>query len=478
MPVRRALFTALCSFVTSYAMEATAQVSRLMVSAYDNVVQLDFSTAPPTVLYTGVGGGFEGTAHAEDINGNLIFWVQATGIFDANNTLMPGSVGMFANPSSAEINICPIPGDPDRYYVLYNAETCSGLYYSIVDMTLNGGLGDVVELNTPIDQSASYSEGLEIIRIPCTDSLWFMAFDCNAGLVRFSVTTAGINNGTLLQNFLPPGGYDGRGELDYHQGRLGMAFAWTNTTFWAEFDPATGELSDFNSLAVGPAVSCYGLEFSPDGTYGFVSSWYDMSGSDNFFVVDPAAGSVVGSHVLSDDAGNASSLGEIELGPDGNLYMAMDFSNAVKVIHNANTPATLSFSEIATTSQIALGMDDPIQSDLSGIVIDPGVIEVDPFIPNVFSPNGDEYNDRFKVGNVIPELVSYHLMMVYNRWGREVHRSTNVEQGWDGRINGVDAADGVYFYFIDLSYSVVGCHGEPLGSRTIPRQEGWVQLVR
>lgn len=465
------------------ALPVRSQVKSLMVSCYDNVLRLDFSTAPPSIIYTGVGGGFEGSAHAEDIDGNMIFWAQATGMYDATNTLMPGSVGMFANPSSAEINICPVPGDPDRYYVIYNAETCTGLYYSIVDMTLNGGLGDVTDLNTPITTTGQYAEGLEIVRIPCAaDSVWFLAFNCDEGLYRFTVTTTGFTNPTLLQSYVPPFSYDGRSELDYHLGHVGMAFAWTNATFLADFDPTTGALSNFNEVIMPFPSSggdgMYGMEFSPDGTHAYTSRWYYQS-DPNFFVLDLATMSVVQSlHITPDGAPFFTSLGEIELGPDGNLYMAIDGSNVVKVIQNSNTPATLAFSEIVTTSQVALGMDDPIQSDLSGIVVDPGVIELDPFFPNVFSPNGDGENDEYRVGNVNFDYVSYFLMKVFNRWGQEIFRGTNAKQGWDGKGDGGEAPDGVYYYIVDISYEVVGCHGELVGARTIPTEKGWVQILR
>jgi hypothetical protein len=306
----------------------------------------------------------------------MIFWVQATGMYDVNNTLMPGSVGMFANPSSAEINICPIPGDPDRYYVIYNAETCTGLFYSIVDMTLNGGLGDVTDLNTPITTTGNYAEGMEIVRIPCSaDSLWYLAYNCNEGLERFAVTSAGFGTPTLLQSYIAPSGYDGRSELDYHNGHVGMAFAWTNATFVGDFDPTTGNLSNFDEVVMPYPSSGgdgqYGMEFSPNGQYAYTSRWY-YQGTPNFFVIDMATHTVIDQYTEGPDAGGFfTSLGEIELGPDSNLYMSIDGSNVVKVIHNANTPSSLSFTEILTASQVALGMDDPIQSDLSGIIVDP-----------------------------------------------------------------------------------------------------------
>ncbi|MFW6019802.1 MAG: gliding motility-associated C-terminal domain-containing protein [Bacteroidales bacterium] len=66
-------------------------------------------------------------------------------------------------------------------------------------------------------------------------------------------------------------------------------------------------------------------------------------------------------------------------------------------------------------------------------------------IPNVFTPNGDGYNDRF-----IPEtqnIIDFE-MIIYNRWGKKVFMTQDMQNGWDGKINGQPAAEGTYFYVI------------------------------
>jgi gliding motility-associated-like protein len=70
------------------------------------------------------------------------------------------------------------------------------------------------------------------------------------------------------------------------------------------------------------------------------------------------------------------------------------------------------------------------------------------FIPNNFSPNGDDVNDFFMpVGEGIK---SYHIT-IFNRWGQQVYGSYDYENGWDGRDNsGNKVMPGAYFYNIDL----------------------------
>ncbi|MFT5513721.1 MAG: gliding motility-associated-like protein [Bacteroidia bacterium] len=66
-------------------------------------------------------------------------------------------------------------------------------------------------------------------------------------------------------------------------------------------------------------------------------------------------------------------------------------------------------------------------------------------IPTGFSPNSDGLNDVFK-----PTLVNYqdYTLSVYNRWGEEMFRTEDVNQGWDGEYNGETVPNGIYLYSI------------------------------
>ena len=69
-------------------------------------------------------------------------------------------------------------------------------------------------------------------------------------------------------------------------------------------------------------------------------------------------------------------------------------------------------------------------------------------VPNAFTPNDDGLNDYFIPVFEGVEVVKY-LMLVYDRQGRLVFKSTNPMHGWDGRdFNGMDCPSGVYVYYI------------------------------
>ncbi|MEL6971270.1 MAG: gliding motility-associated C-terminal domain-containing protein, partial [Bacteroidota bacterium] len=74
------------------------------------------------------------------------------------------------------------------------------------------------------------------------------------------------------------------------------------------------------------------------------------------------------------------------------------------------------------------------------------------FIPNVFSPNEDGLNDSFfpQFDDSI-EILEYELQ-VFDRWGNQLFTSQNVSEGWRGRSRGDLLPQGVYVFFIDITY--------------------------
>lgn len=91
------------------------------------------------------------------------------------------------------------------------------------------------------------------------------------------------------------------------------------------------------------------------------------------------------------------------------------------------------------------------------VFFDASVIDDAILVPNVFSPNGDNVNDRFRVffeneDEVLPEsrdvfdYLSVHRLRIYDRWGVLLFDSDDGENTWDGTFKGGDIVDGTYYY--------------------------------
>lgn len=68
-------------------------------------------------------------------------------------------------------------------------------------------------------------------------------------------------------------------------------------------------------------------------------------------------------------------------------------------------------------------------------------------VPNVFSPNNDNVNDKFLIKS--SSIDKYHIS-IYNRWGSLVYESNNIEEGWDGTFMQQPCSDAVYYYIANI----------------------------
>lgn len=68
--------------------------------------------------------------------------------------------------------------------------------------------------------------------------------------------------------------------------------------------------------------------------------------------------------------------------------------------------------------------------------------------PNAVTPNGDGYNDRMEINNLLDAYIfSYNCLWIYDRWGRLIVKRENIRcdaDFWDP--NETDTPDGTYFY--------------------------------
>ena len=94
-------------------------------------------------------------------------------------------------------------------------------------------------------------------------------------------------------------------------------------------------------------------------------------------------------------------------------------------------------------------------------------------LPNVFTPNGDGYNDVFVPKRITPELINRVEMHIFNRWGRFVYNTEDIFINWDGRVagSGQPCSPGTYFYVCDVEMQT------PEGPVT-KRLQGSIMIIR
>lgn len=152
------------------------------------------------------------------------------------------------------------------------------------------------------------------------------------------------------------------------------------------------------------------------------------------------------------DLGNDTSIC-----PDGKPFIIKDVWNAgaapgtVKWVWNTETKDTVSFINVHHPGKYAVTVD------LDGCVA-ADTIEVKKNcyidIPNVFTPNGDGYNDYFLPRQLLSRSVTKFSMTIFNRWGEVIFETNSINgRGWDGKVNDKEQPTGVYVYMIKATFA-------------------------
>ena len=85
-------------------------------------------------------------------------------------------------------------------------------------------------------------------------------------------------------------------------------------------------------------------------------------------------------------------------------------------------------------------------SATDAIIVTHGLCEL--YMPNAFTPNRDGLNDVFRVK--YPSFIKTFEMVIFNRFGQVVYKTTNPNMGWDGTLKKEDQPAGVYLWQINL----------------------------
>jgi len=115
-----------------------------------------------------------------------------------------------------------------------------------------------------------------------------------------------------------------------------------------------------------------------------------------------------------------------------------DTSTAVSPKHRYSKPGTYTIRLYASD---VYGCTDQAQLTLEVKQ------EFNLYIPDAFSPNGDNLNETFQIqGGGIKEF----NILIFNRWGELVFESNDIEKSWDGTYKGQVVPSGIYYFVVNL----------------------------
>jgi len=300
---------------------------------FGNHAGLDFTSGTPVPVTASINI-LEGCGSVSDASGHLLFYTDGKVVWDKTGTPMPhgGSIVTFLTGDASQgAEIVPVIDNPNQYYVFSSDVYSLGdLAVSVVDMTLNGGLGDVI---TPSGTSLgnNYAEKMTSIAGNSCDVWLLTRRRDSTQFWAFHATAAGLS-GPVISNVGTIVHYNA-GVIKASPNRLKVAAQICESAAGTElfdFDPNTGIVSNCQVLDL--VGNNYGAEFSPDNTKLYGSQLFGTE-VYQYDVSLPTTAAIIASKTL---IGTSSELGDFKLGPDGKIYLVKYGVGYLDVIPNPN----------------------------------------------------------------------------------------------------------------------------------------------
>lgn len=309
---------------------------------------LTFKNGGPEYLtdfipYTGSGIfnfenlGSGGISYSDPATGEMQFIVSNRLVFNRNFTLVPNDYFLRSCPDKYSYHILPFHDNSKRFYII-QFQDCSadvlqqenpglqvrcpnaiGLGYSILDLNLDNGLGDLTVVNQPI--IGGLTGQMTTVRHANGKDEWIIVHSYNSNsFLAFLATDGGIQPAVSTQiGPVITGGFAKMGGTltASHDGKLlagGATLADGMQLF--DFDNATGVLSNYRTIPISGSISH--LQFSPDNSKIYYNNY------EHIYQFDLNQSDIAGSLTQIFEQKNGL-IYDMQLAPDGKIYVTKLF---------------------------------------------------------------------------------------------------------------------------------------------------------
>ncbi|MFH1937134.1 MAG: PKD domain-containing protein, partial [Bacteroidota bacterium] len=312
-----------------------------------------FNTIPPSALLNLSMTALHCSSCVSDSLGVFLMATNGWYIYDRNFQKMPNGSGIYGNANYTQgVIFVKKPGEDSVYYLFsarkteYPLPLNLGLYYSLIDLRLNNGLGDVVPgmKNIPINGGEIVNKRLQAIRHYNNKDVWIVTFDTLNRYLAYLVDVNGISNAPVIsQSALDesvPLNNDGDLKLSQDGTKLILMDPWDSMAEFCHFNDTTGvvtplftfcPIADSGFVSARPAPDA---EFSPDGKLLYLTAIFSPGDSLNICQYETMytnPDSFVQSQVIIGTDWFGSGL---QLASNGKIYQTRIPNDYLNVIHN------------------------------------------------------------------------------------------------------------------------------------------------
>jgi gliding motility-associated-like protein len=435
-------------------------------------MQFDLATGNTTTLNDGQLSTNEGCSTISDANGNLLFYSDGITVWNRNHQVMPNGNGLFGDPSSTQSAlVVPKPEDPDIYYIFtidvrFGAQL-NGFNFSVIDMSLDGGLGDVIDKNMPLLSSSS--EKISAVLKDCVKkSIWVITFASLNGDTNiyntfhaFEVNNSGVNTTAVISTF-NTNINDARGYLKLSPDGTKLVNAnMSGGLFLYDFDENTGVVTNEQQLIINSQSNApYGVEFSPNSQILYVHSSNDSEGaainhSSVLTQFNLAIADIQASEFELD--GRQLYRGGLQLGPNGKIYRALSatYTQGLPFLGVINNPNNIGAA--ANYQHDAISLSPNLSSQ-----------GFPPFIQSIFNTEIDIIRNGLSVTNLLLCDGDTYMLIADDIVGATYSWTLDGNPLAEIGTNLVVTQAGVYQVFIDPNNGDCAIEGEATVSYFTP----------
>ena len=314
--------------------------------AFGDSAGLNFSGIYPEYFKSGISTD-EACAVISSNSGQLLFYTNGLKIWDKENEIMPNgdsliiSKSMYGESNSSTTQGATVitkPGDSNKYLIItmfqINVEGATdsfGINYTVVDMELNDGMGDVTDKNIPFYFFEPY-EKMQAVKHANGRDWWLVILQSYVGdtsLCFKSFLITPFNISTPIDQCNVPGastpGYGGMGQMKFSQDGTRLVVTRGRYFDLYDFDRCTGELSNCITVqASEPEYALlYGCEFSADGRKLYLTDHFSWTKKFLYQYCLDCPQPIGDTKKVIYELNNMDYyLGQLQIGPDHKIYMA------------------------------------------------------------------------------------------------------------------------------------------------------------
>ena len=355
---------------------------------------VDFTDTSNIVTGTSILKSRGSCASISDSSGNLLFYagydndvyINGGGAF-INGEIISHNHATMTNGDSInlslwyhEVVIIADPANNEKYYV-FTIEVTSpsppmGLFYSFVDMNLNGGLGEVIQKNVQLENFKTV-DCLSAVKHGNGRDWWV--------IIRKSDFPSGSNNDYYVY-LVTPSGVSSQpiqsvgSQNSTNSGRISFNSSGSKMSFinliglveLYDFDRCTGLISNPITIqpesAQAPWPAYWSAEFSPSGDLLYASQIaINSTDSSRLFQYDLNATNISASKVMIWETPFVTTIAQIKRAPDNKIYIATNFGQVYPYTDSMYNSINMNLSVINSPDSLGLACGlQPFSFNLGG----------------------------------------------------------------------------------------------------------------